>query len=136
MVEDIITGLSRLRWLFVIARNSSFIFKGRAVDVKEVGRALGVRYVLEGSVRKAGSRVRITGQLIDAETGAHIWAERYDRDLTDIFELQDAITREVVTAIEPNLRAVEVERARSKPTDDLDAYDLYLRALPRIVLRD
>jgi adenylate cyclase len=130
VVEDIITGLSRLRWLFVIARNSSFIFKGRAVDVKEVGRALGVRYVLEGSVRKAGSRVRITGQLIDAETGAHIWAERYDRDLTDIFELQDAITREVVTAIEPNLRAVEVERARTKPTDSLDAYDLYLRALP------
>ena len=105
VVEDIITALSRLRWLFVIARNSSFIYKGRAVDVKEVGRELGVRYVLEGSVRKAGSRVRITGQLIDAETGAHIWAERYDRDLTDIFELQDAITREVVTAIEPNLRA-------------------------------
>ena len=121
--------------LFVIARNSSFTFKGRAVDVKEVGRALGVRYVLEGSVRKAGSRVRITGQLIDAETGAHIWAERYDRDLTDIFELQDAITREVVTAIEPNLRAVEVERARYKPTDNLDAYDLYLRALPEFVLR-
>ena len=131
VVEDIITGLSRLRWLFVIARNSSFVFKGRAVDVKEVGRALGVRYVLEGSVRKAGSRVRITGQLIDAQTGAHIWAERYDRDLIDIFELQDAITHEVVTAIEPNLRAVEVERARTKPTDSLDAYDLYLRALPK-----
>ena len=130
VVEDIITGLSRLRWLFVIARNSSFIFKGRAVDVKEVGRALGVRYVLEGSIRKAGNRVRITGQLIDAQTGAHLWAERYDGDLTDIFDLQDAVTREVVTAIEPNLRAVEVERVRSKPTESLDAYDLYLRALP------
>src|SRR5215204_5760112 len=127
VVEDIITGLSRLRWLFVIARNSSFIFKGRAVDVKEVGRALGVRYVLEGSIRKAGNRVRITGQLIDAQTGAHLWAERYDGDLTDIFDLQDAVTREVVTAIEPNLRAVEVERVRSKPTESLDAYDLYLR---------
>jgi TolB-like protein len=111
MVEDIITGLSRIRWLFVIARNSSFTYKGRAVDVKQVGRELGVRYVLEGSVRKVGSRVRITGQLIDAEDGSHLWAERYDRELTDVFALQDEITISVVAAIEPNLRRAEIERA-------------------------
>jgi adenylate cyclase len=130
LTEDLLTALSRIRWLFVIARNSTFVFKGRATDIKEVGRQLGVRYVLEGSVRKAGSRVRITGQLIEATTGAHIWAERYDRDLTDIFELQDEITRSVVAAIEPSLLNVEIARARAKPTEDLAAYDLYLRALP------
>jgi len=132
MVEDIITGLSRIRWLFVIARNSSFTYKGRAVDVKQVGRELGVRYVLEGSVRKVGSRVRITGQLIDAEDGSHLWAERYDRDLTDVFALQDEITISVVAAIEPNLRRAEIERVRRKRPDSLDAYDLLLRALPDV----
>ena len=132
MVEDIITGLSRIRWLFVIARNSSFTYKGRAVDVKQVGRELGVRYVLEGSVRKVGSRVRITGQLIDAEDGRHLWAERYDRDLTDVFALQDEITISVVAAIEPNLRRAEIERVRRKRPDNLDAYDLLLRALPDV----
>ncbi|SJM31010.1 winged helix-turn-helix domain-containing tetratricopeptide repeat protein [Mesorhizobium delmotii] len=129
MVEDIITGLSRIRWLFVIARNSSFTYKGRAVDVKQVGRELGVRYVLEGSVRKVGSRVRIAGQLIDAEDGSHLWAERYDRDLTDVFALQDEITVSVVAAIEPNLRRAEIERVRRRRPDSLDAYDLLLRAL-------
>ncbi len=132
MVEDIITGLSRIRWLFVIARNSSFTYKGRAVDVKQVGRELGVRYVLEGSVRKVGSRVRITGQLIDAEDGGHLWAERYDRDLTDVFAVQDEITISVVAAIEPNLRRAEIERVRRKRPDSLDAYDLLLRALPDV----
>ncbi|TPL49820.1 winged helix-turn-helix domain-containing tetratricopeptide repeat protein [Mesorhizobium sp. B2-4-6] len=132
MVEDIITGLSRIRWLFVIARNSSFTYKGRAVDVKQVGRELGVRYVLEGSVRKVGNRVRITGQLIDAEDGSHLWAERYDRDLTDVFALQDEITIAVVAAIEPNLRRAEIERVRRKRPDSLDAYDLFLRALPDV----
>jgi len=132
MVEDIITGLSRIRWLFVIARNSSFTYKGRAVDVKQVGRELGVRYVLEGSVRKVGSRVRITGQLIEAEDGRHLWAERYDRDLTDIFAVQDEITVSVVAAIEPNLRRAEIERVRRKRPDNLDAYDLLLRALPDV----
>ncbi len=132
MVEDIITGLSRIRWLFVIARNSSFTYKGRAVDVKQVGQELGVRYVLEGSVRKVGSRVRITGQLIDAEDGSHLWAERYDRELTDVFALQDEITVAVVAAIEPNLRRAEIERVRRKRPDSLDAYDLLLRALPDV----
>jgi TolB-like protein len=132
MVEDIITGLSRIRWLFVIARNSSFTYKGRAVDVKQVGQELGVRYVLEGSVRKVGSRVRITGQLIDAEDGSHLWAERYDRDLTDVFALQDEITISVVAAIEPNLRRAEIERVRRQRPDSLDAYDLLLRALPDV----
>ena len=128
MVEDIITGLSRIKWLFVIARNSSFSYKGRAVDVKQVGRDLGVRYVLEGSVRKAGNRVRISGQLIEAEDGRHLWAERYDRDLTDVFALQDEITINVVAAIEPNLRRAEIERVRRKRPDNFDAYDLLLRA--------
>jgi adenylate cyclase len=130
MVEDIITGLSRIKWLFVIARNSSFVYKGKPVDVKQVGRELGVRYVLEGSVRKAGSRVRITGQLIEAETGRHIWAERYDRDLTDIFALQDELTMNVVGIVEPSLRLAEIERVKRKRPDNLDAYDLVLRAMP------
>ncbi len=132
MVEDIITGLSRIKWLFVIARNSSFTYKGRAVDVKQVGRDLGVRYVLEGSVRKVANRVRITGQLIDVEYGRHLWAERYDRDLTDVFSLQDEITISVVAAIEPNLRRAEIERVKRKRPDNLDAYDLLLRALPGV----
>jgi TolB-like protein/class 3 adenylate cyclase len=129
MVEEIITALSRIRWLFVIARNSSFTYKGPAIDVKQVGRELGVRYVLEGSVRKAGNRVRITGQLIDAATGAHIWAEHFNGALDDIFELQDQVASSVVGAIEPRLRRSEIERAVRKPTESLDAYDLYLRAL-------
>jgi TolB-like protein/class 3 adenylate cyclase len=129
VVEDLITALSRMPWLFVIARNSSFIYKGRAVDVKEVGRDLGVRYVLEGSIRKAGGRVRITGQLIDATTGAHLWADRYDGSLDDIFDLQDQVTSSVVGAIAPKLELAEIERAKHKPTSSLDAYDLYLRGL-------
>ena len=129
MVEEIITALSRLRWLFVIARNSSFIYKGRAVDVKQVGREFGVRYVLEGSVRKAGNRVRITGQLIDTSTGAHLWAERFDGGLEDIFDLQDQVTASVVGAIAPRLEQAEIERAQRKPTESLDAYDYYLRGI-------
>ncbi len=129
MVEEITTAISRLPWLFVIARNSSFTYKGRAVDVKQVARELGVRYVLEGSVRKAGNRVRITGQLIDTATGAHIWADRFDGALDDIFELQDQVASSVVGAIEPKLRQSEIERASRKPTESLGAYDLYLRAL-------
>jgi TolB-like protein len=130
MVEEIITALSRIRWLFVIARNSSFTYKGRAVDVKQVSRDLGVRYVLEGSVRKGGNRVRITAQLIDAATGAHLWADRFDGELEDIFELQDQVASSVAGVIEPMLRQAEIERARRKRPDSLDAYDLYLRALP------
>ncbi|TRC93069.1 tetratricopeptide repeat protein [Mesorhizobium sp. WSM4303] len=129
MVEEIITALSRTRWLFVIARNSSFTYKGRAVDIKQVGRELGVRYVLEGSVRKAGSRVRITGQLIDASTGAHLWADRFDGGLEDVFELQEEVTRSVVGAIAPKLEQAEIERAKRKPTEHLDAYDYYLRGV-------
>jgi adenylate cyclase len=129
MVEEITTAIARLPWLFVIARNSSFTYKGRAVDVKQVGRELGVRYVLEGSVRKAGNRVRITGQLIDTATGAHIWADRFDGALDDIFDLQDQVASSVAGAIEPKLRQSEIERAARKPTERLDAYDLYLRAL-------
>jgi TolB-like protein/Tfp pilus assembly protein PilF len=132
MVEEIITALSRMRWLFVIARNSSFTYKGRTVDVKQVGRELGVRYVLEGSVRKAGNRVRITGQLIDTSTGAHLWADRFDGALEDIFDLQDQVTASVVGAIAPKLEQAEIERARRKPTDNLDAYDFYLRGLAGI----
>ena len=128
MVEEITTAISRLPWLFVIARNSSFTYKGRAVDVQQVARELGVRYLLEGSVRKAGNRVRITGQLIDTATGAHIWADRFDGALDDIFELQDQVASSVVGAIEPRLRQSEIERAIRKPTGSLDAYDLYLRA--------
>jgi TolB-like protein/class 3 adenylate cyclase/Tfp pilus assembly protein PilF len=132
MVEDIITGLSRIRWLFVIARNSSFTYKGRAVDVRQVGRELGVRYVLEGGVRKAGNRVRITAQLIEAASGAHLWADRYDGALEDVFDLQDQITDRVVGIVEPSLQRSEIERARRKHPDNLDAYDLYLRALPHL----
>jgi adenylate cyclase len=132
MVDDIITGLSRIKWLFVIARNSTFTYKGRAVDVKQVGRELGVRYVLEGSVRKLADRVRITGQLIDATNGAHVWAERYDRKSDDIFALQDEIALSVVGAIEPSLRRAEVERVKRKRPDSLDAYDLVLRAQPDV----
>jgi adenylate cyclase len=128
IVEDIITGLSRIKWLFVIARNSTFTYKGRAVDVKQVGRDLGVRYVLEGSVRKAADRVRITGQLVDASNGAHVWAERYDRKSDDIFALQDEVTLAVVGAIEPSLRLAEAERVQRKRPESLDAYDLVLQA--------
>jgi TolB-like protein/class 3 adenylate cyclase len=130
IVEDIITGLSRIKWLLVTARNSTFVYKGRSVDIKQVGRQLGVRYVLEGSLRKAGNRVRVTAQLIEAETGTHVWAERYDRAIGDIFELQDEITVKVVGAIEPSLRQAEIERAKRKRPENLDAYDLYLRAQP------
>jgi adenylate cyclase len=129
MVEDIITALSRIKWMFVIARNSTFVFKAKPIDVKQVGRELGVRYVLEGSVRKAANRVRITGQLIDATTGTHIWADRFEGALENLFELQDQVTASVVGAIEPAMRAVEMTRAQSKPTSSLDAYDYYLRAL-------
>jgi adenylate cyclase len=132
IVEDIITSLSRIKWLFVMARNSTFVYKGRPVDVKQAGRELGVRYVLEGSLRKAANRVRITGQLIEAASGTHVWAERYDRALDDIFEVQDEITLSVVGAIEPSLRQAEIERAHRKRPDNLDAYDLYLRALPHV----
>jgi TolB-like protein len=132
IVEDITTAIARLSWLFVIARNSSFTYKGKAVDLKQVGRELGVRYVLEGSVRKAGNRVRITGQLIDTTSGAHIWADRFDGALDDIFELQDQVASSVAGAIEPRLRQAEIERAARKPTDSLDAYDLYLRALAQL----
>ena len=135
MVDDIITGLSRIKWLFVIARNTTFTYKGRAVDVKQVGRELGVRYVLEGSVRKAADRVRVTGQLIDAETGAHVWAERYDRKVDDIFALQDDITLSVVGAIEPSVRLAEIERVKRKRSDNLDAYDLVLQAQPDVYSR-
>jgi adenylate cyclase len=129
MVEEITTAIARLPWLFVIARNSSFTYKGKAVDVKQVAQELGVRYVLEGSVRKAGNRVRITGQLIDTATGAHIWADRFDGALDDIFALQDQVASSVAGAIEPRLRQSEIERASRKPTANLTAYDLYLRAL-------
>jgi TolB-like protein/tetratricopeptide (TPR) repeat protein len=127
VVDDIISALSRMRWLFVIARNSSFTYKGRAVDVKEVGRALGVRYVLEGSVRKAEHRLRITGRLIDATTGTQIWSERFESTLDDVFALQDQMTTCVVGALAPHLESAEIERARRKPTESLDAYDYYLR---------
>lgn len=132
VVEDIIAALSRFRWLFVIARNSSFTYKGSPVDVKEVGRQLGVRYVLEGSVRKAGNRVRITGQLIDATAGTHLWAERFEGTLEDIFELQDQIAESVVGAISPKLEQAEIERAKRKPTGSLDAYDYYLRGMAKV----
>jgi adenylate cyclase len=129
IAEEIITALSRMRWLFVIARNSSFVYKGRAVDVKQVGRELGVRYILEGSVRKAGNRVRITGQLIDATTGTHLWADRFDGGLEDVFDLQDRVTASVVNAIAPKLEQAEIERSQHKPTESLDAYDYYLRGM-------
>jgi TolB-like protein/Flp pilus assembly protein TadD len=128
MVEEIITALSRLRWLFVIARNSSFTYKGRAVDVKQVGRELGVRYVLEGSVRKAGDHVRITGQLVDTKTGAHVWADRFDGDLIDVFALQDEITKKVVAVVEPKLLEAEGTRSKSRSPEDLGAWDMVVRA--------
>jgi TolB-like protein len=130
MVEEIITALSRVRWLFVIARNSAFTYKGQAIDVKRVGRELGVRYVLEGSVRKARGRMRITAQLIEAETGAHLWADRFDGSLEDVFELQDKVAISVAGVIEPALHAAEIRRSAERPTHDLTAYDFYLQALP------
>jgi TolB-like protein/class 3 adenylate cyclase len=136
MVEEIITTLSRIRWLFVIARNSTFTYKGQAIDVKLVGRELGVRYVLEGSVRKAGGRVRITAQLIDAQSGTHLWADRFDGALEDVFELQDKVAISVAGAIEPTLQAAEIRRSADRPTNDLTAYDYYLRALAHWDSRD
>jgi adenylate cyclase len=133
IVEDIITALSKVSGLFVIARNSTLAYRGKTVDVRQIGRELGVRYVLEGSVRKSGERVRITGQLIDALSGAHIWAERFDGTLADVFDLQDRVAERAVGAIEPTLREAEIERARRKPTESLDAYDFYLRALPHLL---
>jgi TolB-like protein/Tfp pilus assembly protein PilF len=132
MVDDIITGLARIKWLFVIARNSTQPYKGRAADVKQIGRELGVRYVLEGSVRKVGDSVRVTGQMIDASTGAHVWAERYDRSSEDIFALQDDIALSAVGAIAPSVRKAEIERVRRKRPDSLDAYDLVLKAQPDV----
>ena len=130
MVEEIITALSRFKMLFVIARNSSFTYKGRAVDIKQVGRELGVRYVLEGSVRKAAGRVRITGQLIDAANGSHLWADRFEGDLSDVFALQDEVTSKVVSAIQPKLLQTEIDLATRRRTGNLSAYDLFLRSLP------
>ena len=129
MVAEIITALSRMRWLFVIARNSSFAYRGRAVDMKQIGRELGVRYILEGSVRKSGNKMRIAGQLIDTSTGAHLWADRFDGEFHDIFEVQDQVATSVVGAITPRLEEAEIERAKRKPTENLDAYDYYLRGL-------
>src|SRR5436189_387044 len=129
MVEDIITMLSRFKSLFVIARNSSFTYKGKAVDIKQVGRELGVRYVLEGSVRKAAGQVRITGQLIEAANGAHLWADRFDGSLSDVFALQDQVTTSVVGAIAPQIDKAEMARAARKPVENLDAYDCFLRGL-------
>ena len=134
MVEEITTALSRFKWLFVIARNSSFTFKGKAVDVKEVGRRLGVRYVLEGSVRKASGKVRITGQLVDAVTGAHIWADRFERDMADVFALQDEVTVAVVSAIQPKLFQTEIAMATRRRPENLTAYDLFLRAMQQFYL--
>src|SRR5262245_38542742 len=128
MADDIITALSRCNWLFVIARNSSFTYKGKAVDVRQIGRELGVRYVLEGSVRRGGNRLRFTGQLVDATSGAHIWADHFDGEPTDVFALQDRFTESIVAAIEPRLQLAEIERLKHKPAASLDAYDLLLRA--------
>ena len=132
MVEDIITALCHIRWLFVIARNSSFTYKGRAVDMKQVGRELGVRYVLEGGVRKLAQRVRITAQLIDVSTGAHLWADHFDGGVEDIFDLQDQVAASVVGAISPKLEQAEIERAARKPTESLDAYDYFLRGMANV----
>ena len=129
ITEDIITALSRIPSLFVIARNSSFAYKGKAIDIRQIGRELGVRYVLEGSVRKAGQRLRITGQLVDAETGSHLWADRFDSVLEDVFDLQDRVTMAVAGAIEPSITQAEIRRANRKPTENLQAYDWLLRAL-------
>ena len=133
IVEEIITALSRMRWLTVIARNSSFTYKGRSVDVKQIGRELGVRYVLEGSVRKATDRVRIVGQLIDTSTGTHLWADKFEGRLEDIFDLQDQVTASVVGAIAPKIESAEIERSRRKPTENLDAYDYYLRGMAALI---
>jgi TolB-like protein/class 3 adenylate cyclase len=130
MVEEIITALSRIRWLFVIARNSTFTYKGQAIDVKQIGRELGVRYALEGSVRKAGGRVRIAARLIEAQSGAHLWADRFDGSLEDVFELQDKVASSVAGVIEPALLAAEIRRSSERALQDSDTYDLYLRALP------
>src|SRR5437667_3509932 len=130
MVEEIITALSRIRWLFVIARNSSFTYKGQTVDVKQVGRELGVRYVLEGSVRKGGNRVQITGQLIDAETGANLWADRFDGSLEDVFELQDKVAASVAGVIEPALQAAETARSTARPSSNRTAHAPYLPRQP------
>ena len=130
MVEDIVTGLSRIKWLFVTARNSSAVYEGRAVDVRQVGRELGVRYLLEGGVRKSGQRLRITAQLVEAESGAHLWADKFDGEFEDVFDLQDHITEQVVGIVEPSVQKSEIERSRRKRPESLDAYDLYLRALP------
>ena len=135
MVEEIITALSRFKALFVIARNSSFTYKGRAVEVKQVGRELGVRYVLEGSVRKAANRVRVTGQLVDTATGAHLWADHFDGTFADIFDLQDRLTATIVGAIAPRVEQAEIERTKRKPTDRLDAYDYYLRGVAGLTIR-
>jgi TolB-like protein len=128
VAEEIITALSRCNWLFVIARNSSFTYRGRAVDIRQIGRELGVRYVLEGSVRRGGNRIRFISQLVDATTGAHIWADRFEGEMSDVFELQDRITESVVAVIEPNLQRAEIERLKRKPVSNLDAYDLMLHA--------
>ena len=130
--EDLITALSKIRWFFVIARNSTFTYKGQAVEVTQVAKDLGVRYVIEGSVRKSGKRVRITSQLIDAQTGRHLWAERYDRELADIFELQDEMTQTIAGAVEPELSAAERERAAHKPPENLDAWETYQRGLSHL----
>ncbi|MGA9281877.1 MAG: winged helix-turn-helix domain-containing tetratricopeptide repeat protein [Pseudolabrys sp.] len=132
LTEDIITGLSRQKWFFVIARNSSFAFKGEAADIREVGRELGVRYVLEGSVRRADDRVRVTGQLIDASNGSHLWADRYDRDLSNVFELQDEITNRVIDSVGSQIIVAEAARVRRKPPQNIDAWDLVLQALPNM----
>jgi TolB-like protein len=132
VVEDIITALSRFSELFVIARNSSFTYKGRSVDIKQVGRELGVRYVLEGSVRRAADRVRITGQLVDASTSSHLWADRFDGKLNNVFDLQDEVTSKAVGAIAPKLQRAEIERAQRKPPENLDAYDYYLRGMANV----
>src|SRR5262245_37355311 len=129
ITEDIITALSHIPSLFVIARNSSFAYKGKAIDIRQIGRELGVRYVLEGSVRKAGQRLRITGQLVEAETGSHMWAHRFDSVLEDVFDLQDRVTMAVAGAIEPSVTQAEIRRANRKPTENLQAYDWLLRAL-------
>jgi adenylate cyclase len=130
MVEDIVTGLSRIKWLFVIARNSSVVYKGKAIDVRRAGLELGVRYLVEGGVRKASQRLRVTAQLVEAETGAHLWADKFDGGLNDVFDFQDRITDSVVGIVEPSVRRSEIERSRRKRPESLDAYDLYLRALP------
>jgi TolB-like protein len=132
MVDDVITGLSRISWLFVIARNSSFIYKGKSIGVAQVGRELGVRYILDGTVRKAGDRIRVSAQLIEAETAGHLWGERYERHLQDIFDLQDEIASSVLGAIEPSLRKAEIQRVKRKRPENLDAYDLVLQAMPLV----